>query len=175
MFRASRTSLCCCRCCCWSWCWCCCFFCLLLLLRARRRSLSCCRQRSFDIGWPGGAGRGVVRLELKMRQRSRCFLKTQSSTIPGNTSNEKDVRLDDSATITSSNCFRRLGWILDWAVRVSYILVDMIMTWSDHIEQYWQFRITPEAPVPYLVTSVQAARPPPWTVKRALHLVRWGV
>ena len=39
------------------------------MFRVRRRSPWCCRRRSFDIGWPGGAGRGVVRLELKMRKR----------------------------------------------------------------------------------------------------------
>ena len=99
------------------------------MFRVRRRSPWCCQRRSFVIGWRGGAGRGVVRLELKMRKWSRWFWKTQWSTIPGNTSYEKDVWLDDSATITSSNCFRRLGWILDRAVRVSHI---SWLTWYWH-------------------------------------------
>ena len=45
------------------------------MFRARRRSLWCCQQRSFDIGWPGGGGRDVVRLIRIEKQTMRSVPK----------------------------------------------------------------------------------------------------
>ena len=155
--------------------WCCCYCCVLLTTQGEEEITVMLSTEKLRHWVTRRRWQRCSKVRIENEKTIAMGWKTQWSTIPGNTSNEKDVRLDDSATITSSNCFRRLGWILDRAVRVSYILVDMIMTRSDNIEQFWRFQFTPEAPVPYLVTSVQAALPPRWTAKRALRLVRWGV